>query len=874
VAIYTLQDLKFAYPKQTKNTLKGLNFSIGEGEFVTIAGPSGCGKSTLLRHLKTTLSPSGKCSGSILFKGRPLERVEMREQSAQIGFVMQSPDNQIVTDKVWHELAFGLESLGEDTQTIRCRVAEMAHFFGIEKWFYKDVNTLSGGQKQILNLASVMVMQPSVLILDEPTSQLDPIAASEFIATLGKINHELGTTVVITEHRLEEVLPLSDRVIMMDDGRIICDDVPQHVGNQLIGSGHQMWHALPAPMRVYAALADEQLCPITVRDGRLWLDAYAKKNPVDTRIAEDRPILKSEGDPIIALKDVWFKYDRALPDVIKGLSLEVHKGEFLALLGGNGTGKTTMLSLISKINKPYRGKVILDKNMAPDNTSQVHIGVLPQNPQALFIRNTVQEDLIDVLKQNGTHREAIKQKMAWVSRLCQIEHLHDQHPYDLSGGEQQRVALAKVLLMAPKVLLLDEPTKGFDATFKRTFAVIINEFLTEGMTVIMVSHDIEFCAEYAHRCALFFDGNIVAMGEPRTFFSGNSFYTTAANRMSRHMIDKAITVEDIVIACGGKPPEMPVIPKKGDSFLEDSSENKENFASVIDAKSGDENKWGTVVASISFLLSLILLPWLIFNHSKIYIGVLLLMALSLVFIFGVYKPINRASHYRHLVAILVICVAVPMTLYFGTHFLGSRKYAIISILVIAEIILPFILMFEGRKPQAREVVLIAVLCAIAVTGRVVFFMLPQFKPVIALVIISGVAFGSETGFLVGAVSMLASNILVGQGPWTPWQMFAMGIIGFLAGAFFSEGVFKHNRLLLCLYGAISAVIIYGGLMNPSYVIMYNDNVTMQMILATYTTGLPYDLVQAISTIFFLWFISKPMLEKLNRIKIKYGLLNS
>lgn len=273
---FTIRGLTFTYPEQAKKALNGLTFSVGQDEFVTLAGPSGCGKTTLLRQLKTVLAPHGQRSGEILFEGRPLSDIGRREQCARIGFVQQDPDNQIVTDKVWHELAFGLESLGCDTPTIRGRVAEMASFFGIQSWFYKDVSELSGGQKQLLNLASIMAMQPSVLILDEPTSQLDPIAASDFLATVGKIHRELGTTVLMTEHRLEETLPMSDRVLIMEDGNLICAGTPREVGKTLKESGHKMFLAMPAPMRIYAAVPSDQICPITVRDGRLWLDAYAK----------------------------------------------------------------------------------------------------------------------------------------------------------------------------------------------------------------------------------------------------------------------------------------------------------------------------------------------------------------------------------------------------------------------------------------------------------------------------------------------------------------------------------------------------------------------------------------------------------------------
>ena len=316
-----------------------------------------------------------------------MEDLDQREQSAGIGFVQQDPENQIVTDKVWHELAFGLESLGYDTPTIRRRVAEMASFFGIQTWFYKNVTELSGGQKQLLNLASIMAMQPSVLILDEPTSQLDPIAAADFLATLGKLTREQATTGVLTEHRLEDAFPLASRVAVMDRGRLLCTGSPAEVGAILRGAGHSMFLAMPTPMRIWASAPDAGgHCPVTVREGRDWLTKFADGHPLMELPSEPRRTYPNE--PAITAEGLWFKYEKELPDVVKGLSLTVRRGEFLALLGGNGTGKTTSLKLLSGLQKPYRGEVRLAGS----------VGVLPQNPQALFVLKSVRDDLFEILK--------------------------------------------------------------------------------------------------------------------------------------------------------------------------------------------------------------------------------------------------------------------------------------------------------------------------------------------------------------------------------------------------------------------------------------------------------------------------------------------
>lgn len=903
---FTIRNLSFSYPEQTQKALDNVSFSVDQGEFIALVGASGSGKSTLLRQLKTVLAPHGVLSGDILFEGKLLSTVHMREQSAGIGFVMQNPDNQIVTDKVWHELSFGLESLGFDTQTIRRRVAEMASFFGIQDWFYQNVAELSGGQKQLLNLASIMAMQPSVLILDEPTSQLDPIAAADFLATIGKINRELGTTVIMTEHRLEEVFPMCERVLVMDEGKLICDGSPREVGEILKNTSHSMFYSMPAPMRVYAAVPSQLPCPITVREGRMWLDRFAEQHCFQPIPEEPIRRFAFENDgPSIELNDVWFKYEKHLPDVLRGLSVKVNKGEFLALLGGNGTGKTTMLSVISGIQKPYRGNIFLrNKDISQQGTLFNNLlGVLPQSPQSLFVKKTVEEDLFEILKNRKLSKQIKQKKIESVSRLCRLEALMSRHPYDLSGGEQQRAALAKVLLLEPEILLLDEPTKGLDAEFKQLFAQILQDLLRRGVAILMVSHDIEFCSKYAHRCAMFFDGQIVTDDTPRAFFSGNSFYTTSANRMARHLIPQAITAEDIITACGGVLPPIAQLPieeeeeedQAGDeNVFASESRAAQDECSLANAKEHNSGKLPLWRKAIAFAMGILVaftayislrepdIPWLM-DHERMGLYVVLIASLLLMIVAVSRRsahPIendqvtveNRKLSKRTAVAAFMILLAIPLTIFIGSMYLGDRKYYFIALLIILETMLPFVLIFEARKPQARELIIIAVLCAIGVVGRAAFFMLPAFKFVVAIVILAGVAFGGETGFLVGALTMMTSNIMFGQGPWTPWQMFAMGIIGFLAGVLFRKGFLRRNRLSLSIFGALAAILIYGGLMNPSQVIMYQSNPTWQMFLAAYISGFPFDLVHAFATAIFLWIFSQPMLEKLDRIKVKYGLV--
>ena len=571
--IIEICDMSFAYPNEEARALDHINLNIEEGEFIVLCGKSGCGKSTLLTHLKTPLTPHGRRKGQLLFDGQVISEMDNREQTQRIGYVLQNPDNQIVTDKVWHELAFGLESLGYSTPDIRIRVAEMASYFGIQDWFYKNVAELSGGQKQLLNLASIMAMHPDLLVLDEPTSQLDPIAASDFLETIKKIHRDLGTTIILTEHRLEEVFPAADRVVVMDQGRIYAVGNPVEIGETLRRDEHEMFLAMPVPMQVYAKVNREDevnlACPITVRDGRQWLEKICRERgiaPAGSAVYSGPQVKKDkktesgrdrDEEIILDSRELWFRYDKNLPDVVKGASFRIRKGEFYCLLGGNGTGKSTTMSLICRLRKPYRGKILLDgKDIRKYSDAELFrgfLGVLPQNPQSLFVKKTVEEELYEMIggskeKKNAEYHLAMEKKEA-VEGIAEITHLTGllhRHPYDLSGGEQQRLALAKILLLRPKLLLLDEPTKGLDAYFKQEFADILNLLKEQGVTIFMISHDIEFCAAHADRCGLFFDGNIVVSGEPREFFAGNNFYTTAANRMSRKYFPDVVTGKDVV----------------------------------------------------------------------------------------------------------------------------------------------------------------------------------------------------------------------------------------------------------------------------------------------------------------------------------------
>ncbi len=804
---FKIENLKFCYPGEDAPAIDGISLDVRQGEFLTVCGTSGCGKTTLLRLLKPSISPEGKFSGTALYNGENLYSIDRLTEVKNIGFVMQNPENQIVTDKVWHEIAFGAESLGMNNVEIRIRVAEMASFFGIENWFYKNVTELSGGQKQILNLASVMVTSPSVLILDEPTSQLDPIAAQEFLSALSKINREIGTTVILSEHRLEEALPISDRVLVMEKGKPVYLGKPCNMAEKLKDTSLHSF--FPTAMRVHMAVESSASSPVTVKEGRDWLSGYVNENGFTPIKAENEAI--GDHETLIKLENVYFRYDKNSSDVIKKLNAEIKKSEIFAVLGGNGSGKTTMLSLISNINKPYRGKIdFFGENLK--------VAMLPQNPETLFVEKTVKGELYEVLSDSELSSVEKNKAVTEMVELCSLENLSDRHPYDLSGGEAERVALSKVLLTNPDIILLDEPTKGIDANFRKKLSEILVNLKSAGKTIILVSHDVEFCAEYADRCAMFFDGSIISLDKPGEFFSGKSFYTTTANRMSRGIIDNAVLTEDIICALTGKKAEKKTVCKENNLYIKplhtEETEKKET------------------------------------------------------------KKEKRGISKSTILSIFMLLIAIPATIFVGKVLFDDRQYYFISLAIITEIMLPFFFSFEKRRPAAREIVLICALSALTAAGRVVLFSFPSFTPMAALVIITGVCISAESGFLVGALSVFVSNFFLSHGAWTPWQMFGFGMIGFLSGLVFKIRLIRKNRITLSLFGFLSVFFLYGFTVNFGNVIMMYSYPTWELLKTSVILGIPFDLMHAASTVFFLFVAFRPVSEKLERIKTKYGLMQS
>lgn len=579
-AVLSCEHVSFCYPRQTDNAIEDISFSIGEAEFVVLCGQSGCGKTTLLRHFKKNQIPFGTGSGKLYYRGSDLETMDDRESAARIGFVGQNPDTQLVTDKVWHELAFGLENLGVPGEQIRRRTAEIAQYFGMESWFRRPVSELSGGQKQLLNLASVVIMQPDVLLLDEPTAQLDPIGTGRFLDTLRRLNRDQGTAVLLSEQRLEEVVPMADRVLIMHQGHLVADAVPGQCAAKL--EAYERDHnealpiasAMPVAVRVWKAChyRDEASSPVSIRQGRSWLADHVRKTgqssgetvtdgvqniatdvvhkmgqtnkAVGAAVSDRHPChtaKRAVSETALFVDRLCFGYQKD-QRVLEDFTMRVPKGMLYAVVGGNGSGKSTALKAIMGICKPRRGKV----------KAAGRVRLLAQNPKSLFTELTAWEELMAVLlagKEGGTDPEEERKKRvdAMLSYL-ELEPQREQNPMDLSGGQQQRLALGKLLLTEPDILLLDEPTKGLDGAFKEKLAEFLKDLCSKGKTVVLVSHDMEFCARYADQCGLLFDGQLISEGETRAFFRENVFYTTAAQRMSQGVCGDCLLAEDIVRA--------------------------------------------------------------------------------------------------------------------------------------------------------------------------------------------------------------------------------------------------------------------------------------------------------------------------------------
>ena len=460
-----VRGLSFTYPGAEALVLDGLDWSVPQGAFALLVGGTGSGKSTLLSLLKPEISPTGECAGELFVLGESVADMDVRASAERVGYVFQDPENQIVCETVWHEMAFGLENLGMSRDEMRRRVAETSYFFGLEDWLHRDTDTLSGGRKQLLSLAAVLALRPRVLLLDEPTSQLDPVAEKSFLHALFRVNRELGCTVVVATHQPRPMLEYATCAYRIEGCRV-CE------------------------------VAD--LASLGSREGLLALDSCW-------------PVQVAATSAAAAIREGWFRYDRASGWVLRGLDAAFSAGAVHAVVGGNGCGKSTMLSVLAKTVKLQRGHMERGAGSA---------ALLPQNPKALLVAETVRDELMEWASTCGYDEAAARERAASLG----LSGLDGRHPYDLSGGQRQLLALAKLLLIGPELLLLDEPTKGLDLASRRIIARALRDHAKAGGTVIMATHDLDFAEQVADDIAMMFDGEIACMEPPTDFFADNVFY--------------------------------------------------------------------------------------------------------------------------------------------------------------------------------------------------------------------------------------------------------------------------------------------------------------------------------------------------------------
>ncbi len=838
--LISTENLSYFYPGCESPALDGISLNIGEGEFVAVCGNSGSGKSTLLSLMKAPCE-AGKTVGTLRFEG------------SFAGFVSQFPDEQIVCDKVWHELAFGAESIGLSQSDMRSRIAQTALFFGIEDILYEDCDKLSGGQKQIINLASVMVMHPDILLLDEPLSQLDPIASAQFIMLLSRINRELGTAIVIAEHQLGGLLSVCSRIIMLDKGKTVCDGNAEKLVCYLADSDHSLLAEMPIGVRASVAVNDAGAL-LDVPSAKAWYAQRKKTHGLTEPVAPER---KSGGEVCISIKNLSFGYRKGGRDVIRNLSLDITRGTVTAVIGGNAAGKSTLLGLICNTLGAYRGKIEINGG---------RLGYLPQDPTLLFNCESVREELLE--------------NADTVAGAFGLTHLLSRNPLDLSGGERQRTAIAKLISHGADILLLDEPTKGADAAYKQAFSALLKSLASKGKTIVLVSHDMDFCAETADSCALLFDGSITACLPPEKFFTEGTFFTTDSAKIASGVCEGVYTQSGLIASVGGEI-------RQGGYDLGDIGGTGGEPAKREESK-GNKRRKMKLYRKISLISGGIMLFLLLISDTGIlpikipsepfWLRYVLLLLPMILLILGAAPKNSMAAppfvkkriSGSDIAAGITTLVIIPLTVIGGNAFIpdSARKYLIISLAVLVECLAAFFISFEKKKPSAKDIAVLAVLCAAAVAGRELFFMFPQFKPVAAVVIISGTALGAQAGFLTGAMSMLVSNMLFGQGSWTPWQMVAMGLLGFFAGILFSK---KRSTLALCVYSFFAVTVIYGGIMNLSSALTYSASDNLPQIAAYMLSGLPFDLIHAVSTVVFILITGEALLKKCCRIRLKFGL---
>ena len=541
--LFEIKNLTYYYPGSDQAALKNINLEIQEGEFLLIIGGSGSGKSTLARVLAGLIPDfyGGKIGGQVFFKERELRTLDRRRLAREVGMVFQDPERQIVKTQVEAEVAFGLENLGLPLEEMKRRVAEVMAFMNLTLLKDSFTASLSGGYKQRLALASVLAMQPQVLVLDEPTSQLDPVTADEILHFVRRLNEEMGLTVVLIEQRLERCFHLADRILFMEKGSIVCEGKPQEVAQEIMKIDPQF---LPPVARFFASLGVSPV-PLTVKEGREFLGNSLKRGGTlpASPLVQEQLFSEEGGEAVVSVQNVWYTYPQGV-EALRGVNLTLGKGEFVVILGENGAGKTTLLKHIVGLLRPDRGKIhVLGKDVGKHGYKEIRGGVvyLSQNPNDYLFQDTVEEELLFTMKNLGMEDKALMERL--LERLG-LKKYRAANPRDLSSGERQRVALASILVARPRLIVLDEPTRGIDYRLKAELGRFLQEEAQKGCTVVVVTHDVEFAAEFAQRVIIMYAGEIVGDGEKHALLGNSVFYSPQMARLCRGFCEGVLTLAE------------------------------------------------------------------------------------------------------------------------------------------------------------------------------------------------------------------------------------------------------------------------------------------------------------------------------------------
>ncbi|MBE9512814.1 MAG: ATP-binding cassette domain-containing protein [Chloroflexi bacterium] len=532
-----IEGLTFYYSGATQPSLQDINLEVNGGEFVLVTGPSGGGKSSLCRCLNGLIPHfyGGKIAGRVEVGGLDTLKHSTRELATRVGMVFQDPENQLVSLDVEREIAFGLENLAFPKELIAKRIEESLDTLGISDLRYRHLHELSGGEKQKVAIASVLALHPSILILDEPTSELDPKGAEEVLSVVTRLNDELGLTVILVEHRLDRVLQYADRLIAFNQGRITVDGKVRDIMGSCYQELLQMGVGVPPMIRLVQGLRDRGISidgtPLTVKEGRAMLDkALHGVSGQFTRSSEG-----NNSKPLVETTRLWYAYPDGLT-ALKDISLSIGAGEFVAIIGRNASGKTTLVKHFNHLLTPTKGRVKIDgidTRGATIAELAKKVGFVFQNPNDHLFADTVNDEITFTLKNLGFDSSEIESRTSEVLAKFNLIEYRNHYPRSLSGGEKQRVALASVLALNPKILILDEPTRGMEYRLKSELMCFLEEYRQQGNTVILVSHDVEMVAEYADRVILLSEGKIVVDGEKHDVLSQALLFSPQINRLAQ-----------------------------------------------------------------------------------------------------------------------------------------------------------------------------------------------------------------------------------------------------------------------------------------------------------------------------------------------------